>query len=296
MFRSPRLRSFRLLTVVGVAAVALTATAPSATAASHKQSGPVDVLYAGSLVGLMEQGIAPAYDAVTGYTFNGFSGGSGALATEIKGGTQQGDVFVSAAPSVNATLTGSANGDWVSWYANFASSPLVIGYNPSSKFAADLKSMPWYQVITMPGFVMGRTDPATDPKGQLAVQAMAQAATTYSEPALTAITTGAAHVYPEQSLVGLLDAGQLDAGFFYAAEAAQAGIPTISLSPINYEAQYTVTVLNRAPDEKAAQAFVTFLFSKLGKSMLSHDGLTLVTPPTLTGSVPKALKTTLHAK
>jgi molybdate/tungstate transport system substrate-binding protein len=285
-----------VLAVVAIA-VALLPSVNSAAASGHKHSGPVDVLYAGSLVGLMQQGLGPAYDAETGYTFNGFSGGSGALATDIKGGTEVGDVFVSAAPSVNATLTGPSNGNWVSWYATFASSPLVIGYNPSSKFAAQLKSDPWYQVVTEPGFLMGRTDPATDPKGQLATQAMTQAATMYNEPALTSITSGTSNVYPEQSLVGLLQAGQLDAGFFYASEAAQAGIPTIPLSPIDLDAQYTVTVLNRAPDQAAADAFVAFLFSKLGTSILSHDGVTLVTPPTVTAStkVPKSLKSSLHA-
>ena len=32
------------------------------------------------------------------------------------------------------TLEGTANGDWVSWYAAFATSPLVLGYYPKSNF------------------------------------------------------------------------------------------------------------------------------------------------------------------
>ena len=105
-------------------------------------AGKVNVLYAGSLVNLMEHGIGPAFDKATGNTFQGFAGGSGLLANQIKGKLRQGDVFVSAAPKVNANLTGSANGDWVSWYIGFAQSPLVIGYNPNSRFAADFKSKP----------------------------------------------------------------------------------------------------------------------------------------------------------
>jgi molybdate/tungstate transport system substrate-binding protein len=246
----------------------------------------------------MEQGIGPAFDAETGNTFNGVSAGSDALATEIKGQTQLADVFVSASPKADATLEGASNGNWVSWYATFATSALVIGYNPNSPFAAALRSKPWYQVVTEPGFVLGRTDPATDPKGVLAVTAMTQAATADGEPALQQLATDTSEIYPEQSLVGLLQAGQLDAGFFYASEAAAAGIPTISLGNIHLNGQYTVTVLNRAPDVKAAQAFVTFLFSKLGRSILSHDGLSLVEPPTVTGSrhVPRALRTALHLR
>ena len=102
--------------------------------------------------------------------------GSDAIANGIKGGTLQGDVFISASPTVNKTLEGSANGNWVSWYAAFGSSPLVLGYNPSSKFAGALRTKPWYDVIDQPGFLIGRTDPATDPKGVLAVTALDQAA------------------------------------------------------------------------------------------------------------------------
>jgi molybdate/tungstate transport system substrate-binding protein len=267
-------------------------------AAAKEGTGPVDVLYAGSLVGLMEQGIGPAFDAETGDTFSGFSGGSDALASEIKGKTQLADVFVSASPAVNATLEGDANGDWVSWYATFASSPLVIGYNPTSPFAAALRSKPWYQVVTEPGFVLGRTDPATDPKGELAVEALTRAASEYHQPSLAQLTTGTSGVYPEQSLVGLLQAGQVGAGFFYASEAKAAGIPTISLGSIHYQGEYTVTVVNRAPHAKAAQAFVAFLFGRLGRSILDHDGLRLMTPPKVTGAgkVPRALRASLRSK
>src|SRR5215469_18242780 len=110
-------------------------------------------------VKLMEHGVGPAFDKTTGDKFQGFAGGSNALANQIKGKLRRGDVFISANPRVNDSLTGAANGDWVSWYVNFAQSPLVIGYNPSSKFAADLKSRPWYAVMQEAGIRIGRTDP-----------------------------------------------------------------------------------------------------------------------------------------
>ena len=133
----------------------------------------------------MNNNVGPAFNSATGYTFTGFSGDSGTLANEIKAGTTQkgADVYISASPSKNTGLEGTANGNLISWYANFATSPLVIGYNPNSKFAADLKTMPWYKVVAMPGFKLGRTDPATDPKGVLAVTALKTAATADNEPA-----------------------------------------------------------------------------------------------------------------
>jgi molybdate/tungstate transport system substrate-binding protein len=110
----------------------------------------VVVLYAGSLVNLMEHGVGPAFDKTTGDKFQGFAGGSNGLANQIKGRLRRGDVFISANPRVNDDLTGAVNGDWVSWYINFAQSPLVIGYSPSSRFASELKNKPWYEVLQNP--------------------------------------------------------------------------------------------------------------------------------------------------
>jgi molybdate/tungstate transport system substrate-binding protein len=81
---------------------------------SASAAGSVNVLYAGSLVNLMEHGIGPAFDKATGNQFQGFAAGSVGLANQIKGKLRRGDVFISANPKVNDSLTGAANGDWVS--------------------------------------------------------------------------------------------------------------------------------------------------------------------------------------
>jgi molybdate/tungstate transport system substrate-binding protein len=283
-------KSTSLSSKASSAAATTAAPATTTTAAAAKGSGPVDVLYAGSLADLMEKQIGPAFNTATGYTFTGFGGDSGDLATEIKGKVRQGDVFISANPAVDGKLEGAANGNWVSWYATFATAPLVLGYNPQSKFASDLTSKPWYQVITEPGFRIGRTDPATDPKGALAVTALTNAATADNAPGLTAITSSTSNIYPETSLVGQLQAGQLDAGFFYATEAKAANIPTVPLTGQTLKATYTITVLNNAPDEAGAEAFVQYLLGSAGVSTLQSTGFTLVTPPTVTGTgVPSSL-------
>lgn len=262
-----------------------------------KGSGPVNVLYAGSLVNLMEKQVGPSFNAATGYRFTGFSGGSTTLATQIKAKVHQGDVFISASPDVNASLEGPANGNWVSWYATYSSSPLVIGYNPNSKFAADLKTKPWYQVITEPGFRLGNTDPAADPKGKLAVKALTTAATTENEPMLKTLASSTANQYPEETLVGRLQAGQLDAGFFYSSEAVAANIPTVPLTGQDLKATYTVTVLNQAPHAAGAEAFVSYLLGPAGQAALSKDGFVLTTPPKVTGSgVPASLNSVLSGK
>jgi molybdate/tungstate transport system substrate-binding protein len=90
--------------------------------AAASADGTVNVLYAGSLVNLMERGVGPAFSKATGDQFCGYAGGSNKVAYEIKGG--RGDIFISANPKVNEQLMGAANGDWVRWYILFAESPL----------------------------------------------------------------------------------------------------------------------------------------------------------------------------
>jgi molybdate/tungstate transport system substrate-binding protein len=232
----------------------------------------------------MEKQVGPGFQTATGYTVSGISAGSKDLASDIKGKVHVGDVFISASPKVNATLEGAANGDWVSWYAKFATSALVLGYNPSSKFAADLKSKPWYEVLTEPGIRVGFTDPATDPKGVLAVQAMTDTAKSRKLPALATLAASKNDEYPEQTLVGRLQSGQLDVGFFYTAEAAAAKITTVPLTGVALKASYTITILKGAPHQAGAEAFVNYLLGPSGQALLKADGFALVTPPEVTGT------------
>jgi molybdate/tungstate transport system substrate-binding protein len=257
----------------------------------------VNVLYAGSLVSLMQHQIAAGFHTATGDTLHGYASGSNALATQVKDKVHRGDVFISANPDVNTSLEGKANGNWVSWYATFANSPLVLGYNPNSTFAAALKSHPWYRVITRSGFRLGRTDPATDPKGMLASQALTDTAKRKHVPALKKLAQGKSGVYPEETLVGRLQSGQLDAGFFYNSEAVAAKVPTVPLSGVDLRAKYTVTVLNRAPHQDAGQSFVRYLLGPKARAVLTKDGFTLVRPPAVHGSgVPAGLRSSLSSQ
>jgi molybdate/tungstate transport system substrate-binding protein len=253
----------------------------------------VIVLTAGSLETIMKTAVDPGFHRATGYTVTDVSGGSTGLAQDIKGGVHQADVFWSAAPTADKTLMGSADGDWVTWYITFATSPLVLGYEPTSKFASTIKSQPWWKVITEPGFLIGRTNPVTDPKGRLAVSALEDAATKNSDPTVGAIATKQTTVYTETSLVGRLQSGQLDAGFFYAVEASAAHFPTVPLTGVSEYASYTLTIVAKAPHSAAADAFVTYLLSKDAKKLLAEHGLKELGKPKLSGkksAVPKSLR------
>jgi molybdate/tungstate transport system substrate-binding protein len=264
--------------------------ASSASSPSAKPSGDVDVFSAGSLDTLMTKSVAPAFHTATGYTLVDTSHGSGTLASDIKNKVAVADVFVSASPGADASLEGSANGNWVSWYANFATSPEVLGYYPKSKFANDLKTMPWYKVITMPGFRLGRTNPSQDPGGVLAAKALNETATAQHLPALAKLASQSSDEYEENTEEADIQTGALDASFMYEADAISQDSPFVPLTGTDLAGEYTITIVAKAPHVPAAEAFVKFLLGPTGQAEMKADKFGIVSPPTVTGSgVPSAL-------
>jgi molybdate/tungstate transport system substrate-binding protein len=153
-------------------------------------------------------------------------------------------------------------------------SPLELAYNPNSRVGAELRrGMPWYRVLTRSGIRVGRTDPKLDPKGVLTVEAVGNASRRLHDPALGRALSSF-EVFPETGLVGRLQSGQLDAGFFYAVEAKNAKLSTVPLTPVYKYALYTLTVLNRAPDPTGAAALIRYLLDAARGYTLSRNGLT----------------------
>jgi molybdate/tungstate transport system substrate-binding protein len=274
----------------------------TASASTWAADSSVSVLYAGSLVNVMERNAGPAFEQKIGDRFLGYAGGSNKLANEIKGKLRRGDVFISANPKVDDQLMGQVNGDWVQWYIAFAESPLVIGYNSSSRFVNDLKNKSWYEVLAEPGLKLGRTDPKLDPKGALTIELLKRAEAFYSQPGLSEKIIGApdnpTQVLPEETLVGRLQSGQLDVGFFYSTETADAKIPAIKLpDEIALKARYTVTILRDAPNLAGGERFVSFLLGSQGRDLLTQHGLELLKPALSGdgGAVPAAIKSLVDA-
>jgi molybdate/tungstate transport system substrate-binding protein len=281
------------LTVAGCSS---SSTTPKPSSTSTKHSGDVDVFSAGSLDTLMTKSVGPAFHAATGYTLVDTSHGSGTLAANIKDKVAVADVFVSASPADDALLEGAANGDWVSWYASFAASPEVLGYYPKSKFAKDLQTMPWYKVITMPGFRLGRTNPTQDPGGVLAAEALNETATAQHLPALKTLATETSDEYAENPEEADIQTGALDAAFMYEADANSQASPFVKLTGVSLAGDYTITLVSKAPHLAAAEAFIKFLLGPSGQSEMRADNFEIVSPAKVSGSgVPSALLSVLKS-
>lgn len=316
-----------LLLVACGGAASRPAASPSATGLIQG-SGAVNVMYAGSLVSLFEKKVGPGFQTATGFTYQGEGKGSVAIANNIKDKVRTPDVFVSADPTVNKSLQGAANGNYVSWWVNFARTEMVIGWSPKSRFATDFQAAKsgkktWESVLQEPGLRLGRTDPELDPKGyrtlfmfQLDEQ---------QKPADSGLTqrvlgppSNPSQIFPEEQLVARLQAGELDVGVFYTIEAVEADLPYLafpasinqgdsaqathyaSVSYTNKKGQvfqgspilYTVTVPSTVKNEQGAESFVQYLLSKDGQALLAKEGL-LSTPMVVDGdktAVPAEIK------
>lgn len=124
---------------------------------------------------------------------------------------------------MNATLQGSANGNYVSWWVSFATTEMVIAWSPKSRFAAQFQDAKdgkrsFESVLTEPGLRFGRTDPQIDPKGYRTVFTFDLDAKRLGDPTLPRKVLGdpgnPSQLFLEEQLVARLQAGELDAGAF----------------------------------------------------------------------------------
>jgi len=267
----------------------------------------VSVMYAGSLVKIMEQVVAPSFHNQTGYNFIGEGKGSVQISNMIIDGFRRPDVFISA-DTLPIEKIMKNNPPLAEWLVKFASAELVIAYNPNSPFAPELEKaskgdIPWYKVLEEKGIKFRRTDPELDPKGYYTVIAAKLANIYYNDSTIKDKILGAdrnpEQIYPEEVLKSILDTGQIDAIAAYKHEAVSRGLPYISLPPkinlgdsnnsnfynqasynlhsnqtiIGNPIYFSYTIPSTVRNTDGAIALANYLISIQGRVVLSQVGL-----------------------
>jgi molybdate/tungstate transport system substrate-binding protein len=295
-----------------------TSGSPSASSSAKAVSGTADVAYASSIQYLNEKIIGPAFHKATGYTYSGRSGASGELSSNIASGEITPNVF----ESVGGDNITPLEPKFTKWYVQYATTSIVVAYNPASKYASQLKAIgsgakPLTDLFTLfgtPGFKLGRTDPNIDPQGRAFIYMLelAQAKYHLAADAVTKILGGplasasSSQIYSEASLDATLQSGQLDASSAYLSQAIQLHLPYISLpadinlgSPADAAAYHkasititgnstkhgsplTIDITTIGKPSAAGTAFVAYVLSTAGLALHRQGGYTLLTP-TLSG-------------
>jgi molybdate/tungstate transport system substrate-binding protein len=286
---------------------------------SSVRDGKVFVMYAGSLVKIFEKELGPVFQTKTGYTYTGEGRGSLQIANMILDGQRRPDVFVSAGTiPINKLINSTSiinKSPLAHGLVKFASGEMVIAYLPTSKFHTGLDKAkkglePWYQVLSEQGFKLGRTDPDLDPKGYYTIIAFKLANSYYKDDNIKQRVLGddmnPKQLFPEETLITTLETGHLDAIAAYKHEAIARGLEYIAVPPqINLgnpfftnfykTATYTlasgqtvhgepiyfsVTIPDTYQNLAGARAFVKFLLSSDGSSILERNGLDHINPVT----------------
>jgi len=278
----------------------------------------------------MEKDLGPAFSRATGYKYLGEAKGSLMSANLIKEGLRRPDVFISADPKVNQLLMGAKNGNLVRWYSTIFGNAMVLGYNPQSRFAAELSQVGsnqfrLYEILQQKGFRLGRGDPELEPKGYRTLFLFDLAEKYYKQPGLALkILNGGDHptlVFPEEQLTARLEAGQVDAGIFYRNEVAEHSLPFIAFPreldlsepelDANYNAAtyvspkgikyngsaivYSVTIPENSQNREGAVALVSYLLSNDGRNIIEKHVLRII-QPVVSGeieAVPLTLRTVI---
>ncbi len=288
----------------------------AATPAAVKS--PVNVLYAGSLAGVNEGEIGPAFARATGYPYQGRGMGALGAAQLVKSGTIHPDVFLSMGYAPVKLLQDAG---LVSWAVPFARDQLVIAYNPKGAFASRLAAAatgrtPWYTVLEARGFRLGRTNPDTDPQGQAFLFMLGLAGKYYGQAHLESRVLANAQVFQETAVLSRLQAGQLDGASAFRSEAIQRHLSYIPLpAAINMgdparAASYATqtyklttggvvsgkpmvlyaTVLKNAPNQAGGLAFVRFILGHRGQATYRSAGYGSPAGLAEVGTLPPAAK------
>lgn len=213
------------------------------------------------------------------------------------------------------------------WSIRFAGNEMTLAYTDRAQAANEINATNWPHVLLRSDLRVGRSDPDSDPCGYRTVMALRLAELHYPIPHLAdrLLQKDRRYVRPKEvDLLALLETGAIDYAFTYKSVALQHGLRRIELpdeinlgSPAFADAYpkvevevrgrspdtivkekgapiaYGVTIPLRAPNKKAALAFVAFLLSKeKGLAILEQHGQrSLVPSPSDTyEKIPDSLK------
>lgn len=229
-----------VLACAGLAAVGCSSSHSSDSA--KRPSGTANVAYAASLAFLNEKVVGPAFTSAEGFQYSGRAGASDELSQEIASGEISPNVFQSVGKDPIVKLEPKST----SWFVQYASTQIVVAYNPKSKYASAFKAIasgkePLANLFTLmetPGFKLGRTDPNIDPQGRAFIFMLQLAQKKYGLPADTVTKIlgvksladpKSPEIFAEASLDSTLQSGQLDASSAYINQAVELHLPYIKL-------------------------------------------------------------------
>jgi molybdate/tungstate transport system substrate-binding protein len=195
---------------------------------------------------------------------------------------------------------------FASWNVRFASNQMVLCYTDKSKFAGEINSDNWTDILLREGVVWGHSDPNLDPCGYRSLMVLQLAEKFYGKVGLYEAFLAnrpEKNVRPKSvELISLLQSGHMDYAWEYLSVAVQHGLKYVtldkhlnlgdySMTPYYSSAKvqvtgkkpgtfiervgksitYGVTKIDKAPNSEAAEAFLAYLFAPDGGLKILKD-------------------------
>ncbi|MBS3783434.1 MAG: tungstate ABC transporter substrate-binding protein WtpA [Anaerolineae bacterium] len=284
---------------------------PTAEMEETELEGNLTIFHAGSLTVPVDALTIAFQEQHSNVTFDTEAAGSRTTARKVSELGRQADLVMSADYTVIDNLLIP---DFADWNVRFARNTMVIAYTDQSKFADEITSDNWYEVLPREGVIYGHSEPDVDPCGYRTLMVWQLAEQYYDRPGL--YETLVENCPPENirpksvELIALLESGDMDYAYEYRSVAVQHGLnfvelpEEINLSMVAHadfysEAEvelsgeepgetittqgkpivYGVTIPSNAPSPQLAQAFVEFLFGPEGQATMDKQGQPPIVPP-----------------
>jgi molybdate/tungstate transport system substrate-binding protein len=306
---------------MSVDASAQTSRAPFAR--SDSLGGPLIITTASSFASTVRK-LAYAFSARhPGVAPDILVGGSVAVARAVADSVQVPDVFVSSDDTlIDAMLMPRS----AAWSAGFARSVLVLAYTSKSKYADEITTRNWADVLSKPDVRGARGNPSEDPSAYRVLMFFELAARFYLRPRLSATLEHAMPIKDfgqgDRELEAQFNNGLIDYMPTYRTLAAEHELEWLELpAPINFgdtafassyaaarvrlhggrttgdtatifgaPILYGLTVPRAAPHPALALAFAQYVLSVTGLDLIRNSGFDVPDRPILRGEPPVELR------
>jgi molybdate/tungstate transport system substrate-binding protein len=195
---------------------------------------------------------------------------------------------------------------YASWSIRFATNEIVIAYHEKSRHSKEINADNWMDVLLKNDIIYSRADPDSDPCGYRTVFTFMLAEKHYNKKGLKEklLSKNKDYIRPKEvDLVALLESNAIDYMFQYKSVAIQHGFKYIELpkevnlsdpsknniySGVSTEVtgnkpgtkmkvtgdyiNYSLTILNNAPQKELAVKFIDFLLSSEGSDIFRKNG------------------------
>ncbi len=202
--------------------------------------------------------------------------------------------------------------DYTKWSIRFATNEIVIAYNEKSRHSSEINANNWIDILQRDEVIYSRSDPNADPCGYRTVFTFLLAEKYYKREGLAAkmISKNKDYIRPKEvDLVALIESNAIDYMFQYKSVALQHGLKFIELpveinlsdpaktdnyKTVSYDVtgskpgskmkvtgdyiNYSMTVLDKAPEKDAAIDFLCFIVSPEGLEIFRKNGQKPIVP------------------